>query len=222
MRKRLSLLMGLPDNASPSEMRKQYQRIMTAMLSAESELKDGSTNRYAVAREKISEQYERVRAHTSHAAETHTTSSNGVLLGEILVEAGIISREQLDDALMAQCRTQPPLPLGRILVSRKLITWEQLAYFLKLQDLIQLSPTAPQRMTRQFVELGLVSRAELEMAEVDCETTGCSLGHILIRRGWVKASVIAALTSSPDQEGSASTSAAKAVGMEQKQLAAAV
>ncbi len=221
MRKRLSLLMGLPDNASPSEMRKQYQRIMTAMLSAESELKDGSTNRYAVAREKISEQYERVRAHTSHAAETHTTSTNGVLLGEILVEAGIISREQLDDALMAQCRTQPPLPLGRILVSRKLITWEQLAYFLKLQDLLQLSPTAPQRMTRQFVELGLVSRAELEMAEVDCETTGCSLGHILIRRGWVKASVISALTSSPDQQDSAAASAAKAVGLE-KQLAAAV
>jgi len=213
--------MGLPDNASPSEMRKQYQRIMTAMLSAESELKDGSTNRYAVAREKISEQYERVRAHTSHAAETHTTSTNGVLLGEILVEAGIISREQLDDALMAQCRTQPPLPLGRILVSRKLITWEQLAYFLKLQDLLQLSPTAPQRMTRQFVELGLVSRAELEMAEVDCETTGCSLGHILIRRGWVKASVISALTSSPDQQDSAAASAAKAVGLE-KQLAAAV
>lgn len=221
MRKRLSLLMGLPDNASPSEMRKQYQRIMTAMLSAESELKDGSTNRYAVAREKISEQYERVRAHTSHAAETHTTSTNGVLLGEILVEAGIISREQLDDALMAQCRTQPPLPLGRILVSRKLITWEQLAYFLKLQDLIQLSPTAPQRMTRQFVELGLVSRAELEMAEVDCETTGCSLGHILIRRGWIKASVISALTSSPDQQNTAVGSAAKAVGLE-KQLAAAV
>lgn len=221
MRKRLSLLMGLPDNVSPSEMRKQYQRIMTAMLSAESELKEGTNNRYATAREKISEQYERVRAHSSHAAETHATASNGVLLGEILVEAEIISREQLDDALMAQCRTQPPLPLGRILVSRKLITWEQLAYFLKLQDLIQLSPTAPQRMTRQFVELGLVSRAELEMAEVDCETTGCSLGHILIRRGWVKASVITALTSSPDQQDQRKVESIESVGSQAK-LAAAV
>lgn len=221
MRKRLSLLMGLPDNVSPSEMRKQYQKIMTALLSAESEVKEGATNRYAVAREKISEQYERVRAHSSHAAETHTTSTNGVLLGEILVEAEIISREQLDDALMAQCRTQPPLPLGRILVSRKLITWEQLAYFLKLQDLIQLSATAPQRMTRQFTELGLVTRAELEMAEVDCETTGCSLGHILIRRGWVKASVIAALTSSPDKEETTKAASTATIGNEQK-LAAAV
>jgi hypothetical protein len=122
---------------------------------------------------------------------------------------------------MAQCRTQPPLPLGRILVSRKLITWEQLAYFLKLQDLIQLSATAPQRMTRQFTELGLVTRAELEMAEVDCETTGCSLGHILIRRGWVKASVIAALTSSPDKEEATKAASTATIGNEQK-LAAAV
>ena len=215
MRKRLSLLMGLPDNATNAETRKQYQRIMTALLSAESEMKEGGSNRYAVAREKLSEQYERVRA--SHAAETHATSSNGVLLGEILVEAGILSQEQLDDALMAQCRTQPPLPLGRILVSRKLITWEQLAYFLKLQDLIQLSPTAPARMTRQFVELGLVTRAELEVAEVDCETTGCSLGHILIRRGWLKASVVSALTSSPDNHLETKAAAAAAsVGAEQK------
>lgn len=205
--------MGLADNASPAEMRKQYQRVMTALLSASSEVKDGSNNRYELARKKLNEQYEQVKQ-SSHAAETHGTSANGHLLGEILVEAELITRDQLEDALIAQCRTQPPLPLGRILVNRRLITWEQLAYFLKLQDLLQLSPTASARMGRQLTELGLITKAELEVVELDCETTGCSLGHVISRRGWINAAVISALTSSPERNGPDSKDPSSALAQE--------
>lgn len=213
--------MGLPDNASAPELRRQYQKLMTVLMSAEAEEQNASSNRYSVARNTLTEQYEKVRSH-SHAAEMHSTATGGLLLGEILVESEVITRDQLDDALMAQCRTQPPLPLGRILVSRRLITWEQLAYFLKLQDLLELAPTAPSRMSRQLIELGLISRAELETAELDAETTGCSMGHILIRRGWVKASVISALTGSPERKSTPVTASSRHSTAEHRILTAAL
>ena len=193
--------MGLPENLSQADLRRHYQKTMTALISAENDSKDTNAKRYANARQKLNELFERVRSATpNHAAETHSTAVKSNLLGEILIDAEMLTREQLDDVLQAQSKTQPPLPLGRILVSRRLITWEQLAYFLKLQDLLELSPKAPSRMARQLTELGLITKDELEIAELDCETTGSSLGHILVRRGWLKPSVLAVLTDSVERK----------------------
>jgi hypothetical protein len=195
MRKYLSLLMGTHECASPAELRRQYQRLVTAIVAAEFDCNPDQLRRYVIARERLAVAYEKAKKQLSHTEEMHgSVTGSGLLLGELLIDAGLISQEQLDDALAAQGRTKPPPPLGRILVARGLITWEQLAYYLKLQDLLQLSPTHAQRLSRQLIELGLTSRGEMDVAGVDCETTGCSMFHAVSRRGWIQPSILALLT----------------------------
>ena len=141
MRKLLSLLMGIDECASPAELRRQYQRLITGFVAAEYDCSVDQLRRYLTARERLTIAYEKARKQLSHSEEMHgSVTGSGLLLGELLIDAEIISQEQLEDALQAQSKTKPPLPLGRILVARQLITWEQLAYYLKLQDLLQLPP----------------------------------------------------------------------------------
>lgn len=200
MRKLLSLLMGQNECASPMELRKQYQRVTAALFACEIDGNPEQSWRFQTARERLALAFEKSRNQLAEATELHgSVTGSGLLLGEILVDSEVITKSQLDDALKAQAESKPPLPLGRILVARKLLTWEQLAYYLKLQDLLQLPPTNQHRLARQLMELGLASRAEIDVAELDCETTGCSMFHAVTRRGWVKPSLLAALTNTPDK-----------------------
>ncbi len=180
MRKLLSLLMGLHECSSSAELRRQYQRLISALMTAQSDASADQLRRYEKARERLTIAYEHAKKQLSSAEVLHgSVTGSGILLGEILLDAEMISREQLDEALAEQAKTKPPLPLGRILVAKKILTWEQLAYFLRLQDILQLPPTHQQRLSRQLIELGLSSRSEMEIAELDCETTGCSLLHAI-------------------------------------------
>jgi hypothetical protein len=200
MRKILSLLMGVNECASPIELRKQFQRLTTALIAAEGECNPDQAQRYQTARERLSVAYEKAKRQLTNPEEMHgSVTGCGILLGEILIDSRLITHAQLDDALAAQAKTKPPLPLGRILVARKLITWEQLAYFLKLQDLLQLPAIHQERLARQLTELGLCSKAEMEIAELDCETTGWSMFHAIGRRGWIKPALLAALTNTVEK-----------------------
>ncbi len=195
MRKMLSLLMGLNECASPIEMRKQFQRLTAAFIAASVDCKPDQVQRYQVARERLIKAYEDARTQLNFPEEMHgSVTGCGLLLGEILVDSGKISQEDLADSLEAQNKTKPPLPLGRILVARKLITWDELAYYLKLQDILQLSSTHQERLARQLTELGLCSKAEMEVAELDCDTTGWSMFHAIGRRGWINQALLCALT----------------------------
>ena len=218
MQKLLSLLMGLKDGVSQVEMRKQYQRVIQTLFAAEGECAAEHAGRFKTARERISVAYEKNKKQLQDP-DYAPPQGEGLLLGEILIDAQVITRLQLKDALTAQKASK--LPLGRILVACKLISWEQLAYYLKMQDLLQLSPTHPERLSRQLLELGLTTKAEMEIAELDCETTGCSMVHAIARRGWLKPALLAALTASPEQgvkpaekeQGAASPAAAMAVAV---------
>jgi hypothetical protein len=209
MRKFLSLLMGLDECASPAELRRQYQKLITGLVAAEYDCSPDQLRRYLTARERLGLAYEKAKKQLRQSEEMHgSVTGSGLLLGELLLDAGIISQEQLNDALAVQSRSKPPLPIGRILVGRKLITWEELAFYLKLQELLQLPTGHCNRLSRQLVELGLATRAEMNVAELDCETTGCSLFHAVSRRAWIKPSILALLTGGSDKP--ASDAAAKA------------
>ncbi len=202
MRKLLTLLMGLNECSSSTALRKQYQKLSGALLLAqnESEHEPDQAKRYKVAKEKLQEVFEITKPQLRLNEQQHgSVTGSGLLLGEMLIDAGLITKEQLDSALETQQLCKPPLPLGRIFVARKLITWEQLAYYLRLQDLLQLSPMHQSRFSRQLLELGLISRAELDVLELDCETTGYSLFHAITRRGWLKPPILALLTNTSNK-----------------------
>lgn len=61
-------------------------------------------------------------------------SLKDLLLGQIAVERGLISKAQLEDCVRAQQKEKAPKPLGRLLVSRGLLKDEQLAGLLGEQS----------------------------------------------------------------------------------------
>ena len=193
--------MGVNECASTAEMRRQFQRLITGLMAAEHQCSVEQLRRYLTARERLGNAFEKARKQLNSSEELHgSVTGSGLLLGEILLDAGLITRGQLDEALSEQSKATPPLPLGRILVAGRLLTWEQLAYFLKLQDLLQLPAAHPDRFVRQLLELGLATCAEMEVAMLDCETTGCSLIRAIVRRGWLDASILTLLTGASDKQ----------------------
>lgn len=201
MRRFLSLLMGLHECAGTAEVRKQYQRVITALMAAQVDCSPDQARRYETAIDKLSIAFEKAKKQLNSNDEMHgSVTGTGVLLGEILIDAGAITAGQLEAALETQAKMKPPLPIGRILVARKIITWDQLAYYLKLQDLLQLPTFHKQRLSRQLLELGLASKSELETAELDCDTTGYSMFHVIERRSWISPAILAVITGAENVE----------------------
>jgi hypothetical protein len=198
MRKQLHLMMGIAEDASAKEMKQEYQRLMTALF--ELDLNNPRyDDRLRRARQKLSDAFEaNKRFENSKRFEKSVLlpapTSDEPKLGELLIEAGAITREQLETALAAQAQAPSPIPIGRLLVHSRIISWDQLAFYLRIQDLLKLDPHSKERLSRQLLDLGLISQGELDIAKLDCETVGCTLEHAICKRGWLKPELIQELT----------------------------
>lgn len=203
MRRQLNLMLGLPDDAGPFQMKKRYQMLMAALFALD-ERDSRYEDRLGKARERLSRAYEsykralpEIECDCVDMLSLSGIKSEPPLIGELLIEARLISRADLDRALEYQANSNKPVPLGSLLVNRQLITWDQLAFFLRLQDLLKLSPVDRTRMSRQLLDLGILTPDEVQQAELDCEIVGCSFQHAITRRGWVKEQLLNTLAPMP-------------------------
>lgn len=196
MNKEIMLLTGAKEGMSNSELKQQYLRLMKALMPSGKEHDQRYEERLIKARETLSKLYSVFRQQNKNAGENIKSKVNftGLRLGEILLESGELTEQQLAHALELQATASGPCPLGGLLVKLEYITWERLAFYLRLQDLLRLHPEHPERLSRQLLDLGLLTPAELETALLDCETCNCSLAHALSRRGWIKHSLYECLT----------------------------
>jgi len=119
------------------------------------------------------------------------TASIPPKLGQMLVAAGVISLEQLDEAIESQ-RTVD-LPLGEILKGSSLVTQMELDSFLLNQQQIKLPPDSPYLIGQRLIGLGLVTEDMVRIALVEQRTTGEPLGKILVGHGWLAADILTAL-----------------------------
>lgn len=122
-------------------------------------------------------------------------------LGQMLVAAGIISLNELDEAIAAQ-RTLD-LPLGEILKASSLITQMELDTFLLNQSQIRLPPDSPYRIGQRLIGLGLVTEDMVRIALVEQRTSGKLFGRILVERGWLANDILKALVDDEPPSGSA-------------------
>jgi len=112
-------------------------------------------------------------------------------LGQMLVAAGVITLEQLEEAVAKQ--TTLNLPLGEILKSSSLITQMELDAFLLNQSLIKLPPDSPYLIGQRLIGLGLVTEDMVRIALVEQRTTKKPVGRILVERGWLAKDILEAL-----------------------------
>jgi hypothetical protein len=91
-------------------------------------------------------------------------------LGEILLEEGLVTKEQLEAALRAQADERPGVPVGQILVYQGAITQRQLGVILDKY-----------RLGNFLVETNAITEQQLETALQQQKRTGRPLGEALVQ-----------------------------------------
>jgi len=118
-------------------------------------------------------------------------------LGQLLVAAGVISLEQLENAIAKQATVD--LPLGEVLKRSNLITQMELDAFLLNQSQIKLPPESPYLIGQRLIGLGLVTDDMVRIALVEQRTSGKPLGQILVDRSWLANDILNVLTITEQQ-----------------------
>lgn len=101
-----------------------------------------------------------------------------VRLGDLLVAEGLITPRQLDAALAEQATRKEYIPLGRLLVERRLITSKQLGL------LLERIPRRP-RLGEVLVRNGSLTPDRLDQALQLQKAQRRPLGEVLVRNGYI-------------------------------------
>src|SRR5262245_53544682 len=98
--------------------------------------------------------------------------------GELLIEEGVITREQLEDALRVQSELRHYLPIGQVLLNRGRLSRSHLTLLLR-------SHRTSARLGELLVRSGQLTTDQLQTALDQQARTGQPLGHTLIALGFV-------------------------------------
>lgn len=119
-------------------------------------------------------------------------------LGQMLVAAGLVTLEQLDEAIAKQRVVD--LRIGEVLKGMNLVTQMELDSFLLNQRLITLPLGSPYHFGRRLIGLGVVTEDMVRIALVEQRTSRKSLGTVLCERNWLSKDILAALIESGAQD----------------------
>ncbi|HMK49230.1 MAG TPA: ATPase, T2SS/T4P/T4SS family [Thermodesulfovibrionales bacterium] len=104
--------------------------------------------------------------------------SDGYRIGELLVQEGLLSEKQLQEAVAKQYKKTSYSPLGEVCVQMRFISKAQLNDILKkYRKRLNLGTL--------LVQMGLISQEEIEDALELQKTEGKKLGRILIEQGYI-------------------------------------
>ncbi len=104
-------------------------------------------------------------------------------LGQLCVAAGIITLDDLNNAIESQ--TKLDLPIGQIMQENLLITQAELDGLLLGQQLITLPVDLPHRIGQRLIALGLVTEDMVRIALIEQRTFDKELAELLIGHGWL-------------------------------------
>ena len=99
-------------------------------------------------------------------------------IGNLLVKEGLVSDVQLADALRRQRAHSGYIPLGQILVSRKIITQRQL-------DLVLTTWSKRLKLGDALVRSGVISQEQLDQALTTQKSSKGQIGQVLIKLGFI-------------------------------------
>jgi len=194
----LYLVLGLDDGASEDAVRAAYARIRSS-LEDPSRWEEGSLGR--------------IQAHQCLLSIEHAyaTLTDPVLrsgyeadwkeylkgaqkgevqpkLGQLCVAAGIITIEQLEQAVESQ--TSMNVPLGQVLQQNKLISQTELDGLLLGQQLIRLPMDAPHSVGQRLMAIDLVTEDMVRVALIEQRTFDRPLEDLLVLHGWLDQEIL--------------------------------
>jgi hypothetical protein len=192
-------VLGIPENTEPAEIDKAY-RNLSERLAPESfppgPVKDQATK----CSKAIDEAYralttgntaEPVRVSNQISNSNETTHPR---LGQMCVATGIISMEQLEEAVQEQIRSG--LPLGEVLEDKQFLSRVQLDGLLLGQGLIDVDGERNDPVAQRLIALNLATLDMVLIAQMELKwQENASLIDAFVSHGWLSREVADALFS---------------------------
>lgn len=196
----LYAVLGLDEGASTNQIEAAYKRLLEAL--SPDKLKAGAAKTQAekaqVAIDKahatliqpeLRQLYEQQR---SEYLKGEKQGDSRPRLGQLCVASGMISMDQLKEAVDNQVKTG--MPLGEVLQEKQFISQAELDGLLLGQEMIDAPSAVSDPLGIRLVSLGLVSEDMVLIVQMEKRTQGKSTDELFVRHGWVDADVLKSLT----------------------------
>ena len=185
------LVLGIEENAGDVEIEESFRYLTSNLGPANFQAGSKDETQAQQCLSKIRDAYDIVKDPAKRDGlrqELSTDRSKGgqkeeVRLGHLWVATGIISVDELMDAINRQ--TDIDLPLGELLLERQLLSQTELDGLLMGQSLY--SRTVPQldNLTQRLLSLSAISMDMVKIALIDQRSNMKTLPALLHERGWV-------------------------------------
>ena len=190
-------VLGIEKDASQEEIEKTFARLRRSL--AKCDFQDSGRSReqarkcldsFERAYQVLSSDEDRKKHDQELNSNSSTTSGSHKKprIGQICVASGIISVEQLEEAVKDQMESG--LALGEIFENKHYISRAELEGLLMGQNLIDLPSDRADPTGKRLIALDLITEDMLLIAQMETKALGVSLEHALVRRGWVAESLM--------------------------------
>jgi hypothetical protein len=201
------LILGIGENAGDVEIEDAYRYLSSNLsapqISAEAKLKaqaDKCLKQVEKAYQFLQNPNKRtgLRGDLEHQR-SQDPEVEQVLLGHLCVAAGIISLEDLNDAVKRQNKID--LPLGQLLQEKKLLSQTELDGLLMGQGLYTRSQRPMDDLTERLLFLEVINLDMVKIALIDQRSNMKPLPELLIERGWLSPKLVEVLQSQTTASG---------------------
>jgi hypothetical protein len=194
----LFLLLGLPESASVEAAKSAYKTLMADLDEKHFAKKSAASEQSAKCRQALEAAYKKATEKGfSHADQEHVLATEGAgqqtrpRLGQLCVASGMISMEQLQEAVEAQVKSR--LPLGEILQAKRFISQAELDGLLLGQEIIDVPSACTDPFGKRLILLDLATEEMILIAQMEQKAMGASVGELVARHGWVAPEILRAL-----------------------------
>lgn len=180
-------ILGLKDDAAINEAEAAFNRISASLAVLQNDSETGAHAKRAL--EKMGDAISQIKDASFATASTDGGVSEEDLnythprLGQICVASGLISMEQLSEAVEEQIASG--LPLGEVLQEKQFISPIQLEGLLLGQEMIDIPSQCVDPDGRRLIALDVVTEDMVLIAQMEQKSLNQPLVSLLERRGWV-------------------------------------
>lgn len=188
------VVLDLEDSATDSDIEKSYNTL-SQRLSRGSFKSDAAREQAEKCLKAINEAYNTLKegdAVKGRGSSSDTGSeSTHPRLGQLCVATGIISMQQLEEAVQEQLKSG--LPLGEVLENKQFLSRAQLEGLLLGQGLIDVDGEKNDPVAQRLIALNLATLDMVLIAQMELKWQEITLKDVFIRHGWLSEEVAEAL-----------------------------
>ncbi len=180
-------ILGLDDNAAVADAEAAFERISASLNDLTGDDKNAAFARNAL--EKMADAISKIKdagfakGSTGGGDSIEDMNYTHPRLGQICVASGLISMEQLSEAVEEQIVSG--IPLGEVLQDKQFLSPIQLEGLLLGQEMIDIPSQCIDPVGRRLIALDIVTEDMVLIAQMEQKSLNQPLVALLERRGWV-------------------------------------